>query len=211
MIPKNLQISGMFYPRSLPYQPLIPSGTVSFQELLNLLVSEFELSSKPVHFFPMMSGVIPLTPALNNKGPCQQKQIMNVLDRNLFSTLFLMEKRAETGACMATEQTAVWGTPIFLEVLQRLISAYAPERIYLFGSTGRGATQADSDIDLMIVVPDNANAVRRRSRLAYQVLRGTGTAVDVLVWTKRSFEERLHLKASLPATVIREGKLLYAS
>jgi len=76
---------------------------------------------------------------------------------------------------------------------------------------GRGETQLDSDLDLMVVVPDNASADRRRSRLAYQVLRGTGAAVDVLVWTKRSFDERLHLKASLPATVIREGKLLYAA
>ena len=101
--------------------------------------------------------------------------------------------------------------PVLPAVVERLVSAYAPERIYLSARPGRGETHPDSDIDLMIVVPDNANAVRRRSRLAYQVLRGTGVAVDVLVWTKRSFDERLHLKASLPATVIREGKLLYAS
>jgi len=112
---------------------------------------------------------------------------------------------------IVSDETAAWTTPILPEVVERLVSAYAPERIYLFGSTGRGETQPDSDIDLMIVVPDDANAVRRRSRLAYKVLRGTGVAVDVLVWTKRSFEERLHLKASLPATVIRDGKLLYAS
>ncbi len=49
------------------------------------------------------------------------------------------------------------------------------------------------------------------NRLAYQVLRGTGVAVDVLVWTKGTFEERLHLKASFPSTVVREGKLIYAS
>jgi uncharacterized protein len=112
---------------------------------------------------------------------------------------------------MESDETTVRSVTILREVVQRLVCAYAPERIYLFGSTGRGDTQPDSDLDLMIVVPDNASAVRRRSRLAYQVLRGTGTAVDVLVWTKRSFDERLHLKASLPATVIREGKLLYAA
>jgi predicted nucleotidyltransferase len=112
---------------------------------------------------------------------------------------------------MESDETMVRSTPILREVVQRLVSAYAPERIYLFGSTGRGEMQPDSDLDLMVVVPDNASADRRRGRLAYQVLRGTGTSVDVLVWTKRSFDERLHLKASLPATVIREGKLLYAA
>jgi len=112
---------------------------------------------------------------------------------------------------MESDETTFRSVPILREVVQRLVSAYEPERIYLFGSTGRGEGQPDSDLDLMVVVPDNASADRRRSRLAYQVLRGTGTAVDVLVWTKRSFDERLHLKASLPATVIREGKLLYAA
>jgi predicted nucleotidyltransferase len=112
---------------------------------------------------------------------------------------------------MESDETTVRSVPILREVVQRLVSAYEPERIYLFGSTGRGETQLDSDLDLMVIVPDNASANRRRSRLAYQVLRGTGTPVDVLVWTKRSFDERLHLKASLPATVIREGKLLYAA
>jgi predicted nucleotidyltransferase len=112
---------------------------------------------------------------------------------------------------MESDETAVRPTPILREVVQRLVSAYEPERIYLFGSTGRGETQLDSELDIMVVVPDNASADRRRSRLAYQVLRGTGAAGDVLVWTKRSFDERLHLKASLPATVIREGKILYAA
>jgi len=101
--------------------------------------------------------------------------------------------------------------PILMEIVRRLIDAYQPEQIYLFGSTGRGDEGPDSDYDLMVVVPDHAPLERRRSRLAYQTLRGTATAVDVLVWTKKYFEDRLHLKASLPATIISEGKLLYTA
>lgn len=82
---------------------------------------------------------------------------------------------------------------VLREIVERLVSTYAPERIYLFGSSARGETQGDSDLDLMIIVPDDASAARRRSRLAYEVLRGTGVAVNVLVWTKQSFDERLHL------------------
>jgi hypothetical protein len=29
------------------------------------------------------------------------------------------------------------------------------------------------------------------------------------VWTREEFDSRLHLKASLPATIEREGRLLY--
>jgi len=96
-------------------------------------------------------------------------------------------------------------------IVERLIEAYQPERIYLFGSKARGDYGPDSDFDLMVVVPDDAPPARKRSRLAYDVLRGTGTAADVLVWTHSAFESRLHLVASLPATVIREGKLLHAA
>ncbi len=96
-------------------------------------------------------------------------------------------------------------------VVERLISAYRPDRIYLFGSIARGDADEDSDYDLMVLVPDDAAPERRGSRLAYQALRGTGIAADVLVWTRGSFERRAHVVASLPATVLREGKLLHAA
>jgi predicted nucleotidyltransferase len=98
---------------------------------------------------------------------------------------------------------------VLAEIVRRLKDAFQPERIYLFGSKARGDTGPDSDYDLLIVVPDEASPERKRSRLAYQALRGTRAAADVLVWTKEAFDSRLHLPASLPAIVVREGKLLY--
>lgn len=101
--------------------------------------------------------------------------------------------------------------PKLAEVVRRLVEAYRPERVYLFGSIARGEAGPDSDFDLLLVVPDDAQPERRRSRLAYEALRGTGTAVDVLVCTRSYFDARAHLKASLPGTVLREGRLLLAS
>jgi predicted nucleotidyltransferase len=97
------------------------------------------------------------------------------------------------------------------ELVWRLLEAFHPERIFLFGSKARGEAGPDSDYDLLVLVGDEATPERRRSRLAYQALRGTGTAADVLVWSQKEFEHRLHLAASLPAIVNREGILLYAS
>jgi predicted nucleotidyltransferase len=101
--------------------------------------------------------------------------------------------------------------PALMEIVRRLVEAYRPERVYLFGSGARGETGPDSDYDLMVVVPDDAPAERRRSRVAYEALRGTGTAADVLVWTREAFESRLSLRASLPTTIVAEGRLLYAA
>jgi predicted nucleotidyltransferase len=96
-------------------------------------------------------------------------------------------------------------------IIERLIEAYEPERIYLFGSKARGDYGPDSDFDLLVVVPNDAPEDRKRSRLAYERLWGTGTAADVLVWTRGRFESRVHIRASLPGTILREGRLLYAA
>lgn len=101
--------------------------------------------------------------------------------------------------------------PALAEVVRRLTEAYQPQRIYLFGSKARGDAGPDSDYDLLLIVPDEVPPERRRSRLAYEVLWGTGVAADVLVWRESKFENRSHVVASLPATVLREGKLLYAA
>ena len=93
---------------------------------------------------------------------------------------------------------------------RRLREAYAPERIYLFGSRARGEAGDDSDYDLLIVVAADAAPEMRTSRIGYQALRGTGIAGDVVVCTHTYFSARVHLQASLPGTVTREGHLLYA-
>lgn len=97
------------------------------------------------------------------------------------------------------------------EIVARLKRAYQPERIYLFGSRARGDQGPDSDFDILVVVSDDATGNRRGSRLAYQVLRGTGVAADILVWSRSYFESRRHLRSSLSAAVESEGRLLYAA
>ncbi|MDR7489636.1 MAG: nucleotidyltransferase domain-containing protein [Armatimonadota bacterium] len=96
------------------------------------------------------------------------------------------------------------------EVVRRLVAAYHPERIYLFGSVARGDAGPDSDYDLLVVVPDDAPPERKDSKLAYRVLWGTGAAADVIVWERSRFERRARVVSSLPATVLREGQLLHA-
>ena len=101
--------------------------------------------------------------------------------------------------------------PVLSEIVRRLVDVYRPERIYLFGSAARGESGPDSDFDVMVVVSDSALPELRRSRPSYKALRGIGFPIDVLVRTRAEFEKRLHLQASLPSTVVREGKLLYAA
>jgi predicted nucleotidyltransferase len=101
--------------------------------------------------------------------------------------------------------------PVVLEVIGRLVAAYRPERIYLFGSAARGDAGPDSDYDILVVVPDAAAPELHDERPAYEALVGAKVAVDVLVYAASDFYGRLPLKASLPSPVAREGRLLYAA
>jgi uncharacterized protein len=97
------------------------------------------------------------------------------------------------------------------EVLRIVVESLGPERVYLFGSRARGDEGPDSDFDLFVVVPDNVSAERRRGRHVYEKLWGKGVDADVVIWTRSRFESRRHIAASLPATVLREGRIVYAA
>jgi predicted nucleotidyltransferase len=101
--------------------------------------------------------------------------------------------------------------PQLAEIVRRLADAYRPERIYLFGSHARGDAGPDSDFDLMVIVADDAPPACQETGLAHEALWGIGTAVDTIVWPRSRFERRLSVPASLPATIRREGKILYAA
>ena len=101
--------------------------------------------------------------------------------------------------------------PVLTEIVRRLVAAFQPERIYLFGSKARGDENPDSDYDLLMVLAHVDQPVYRLSQDAHSLLWGLAVAADIQVWEKERFESRLHVVASLPATVVREGELLYAA
>ncbi|MGI8551104.1 MAG: HEPN domain-containing protein [Dehalococcoidia bacterium] len=97
------------------------------------------------------------------------------------------------------------------EAVRRLVQTLQPERIYLFGSRARGDATEASDYDLMVVVPGPDEAAPERQQTARQVLFGLLSPVDLLVWPSDRFERQLPVVASFPATIVREGRLLYGN
>jgi uncharacterized protein len=101
--------------------------------------------------------------------------------------------------------------PVLTEIVNRLVATLHPRRIYLFGSQARGDAGPDSDYDLLVLVDDPDEPTYRLSQRGYRALRGIPAAIDVVVWDRERFDARLHLRASFPATVVREGRLLHAA
>jgi predicted nucleotidyltransferase len=106
---------------------------------------------------------------------------------------------------LANEQT-------IQEITRRLVDFYQPVRVYLFGSVARGDSGPDSDLDFCVVVPDDTPGVVFRAGASGPALAGIGAAADIVPWRRTDFEQRAAwVKASLPATVVREGRVLYES
>jgi len=101
--------------------------------------------------------------------------------------------------------------PLVAEITERLVALYKPDRVYLFGSAARGDAKPGSDYDFMVLVAEDTPKEERQTPKINEVLADIDAPVDVLVWPRDYFDERLHLPASFPATIVREGKLLYAA
>lgn len=96
-------------------------------------------------------------------------------------------------------------------VVARLVSALAPETVYLYGSHAYGRPHDDSDLDILVVLPEGVsnNSLPERSQEAYRSLRGLFLPIEVKVITSEEFQERSTWSSSIERTVKRKGRLLY--
>ena len=101
--------------------------------------------------------------------------------------------------------------PKLAELVRRLVATYQPARLCLFGSRGRGHAEPGSDYDLLMVFDALEVRPSRSRKKPWRSFGGLGISADILVWARDDFDRRLSLKASLPATVVREGMLLHAA
>ena len=97
------------------------------------------------------------------------------------------------------------------EIVQRLVNALHPEKIYLFGSHAYGQPNDDSDVDLLIVVNDSDLPIRKKIADGYQSLWGLRIPKDIVVVTQSQFDKRSRWLSSIERVVTDKGRLLYDS
>ena len=97
------------------------------------------------------------------------------------------------------------------EITNRLTDALQPLKIYLFGSHACGDADRDSDIDLLVVVPDTDKSTREIARQGRVSLRGLMFPLDLIVCTHSQIQKWSDVKCTLIYTVIRKGRLIYES
>ena len=84
---------------------------------------------------------------------------------------------------------------------------FSPEKIILFGSHAYGKPTADSDVDLMVVLPFRGNEVRKAGEIRARF--DTPFPLDLLVRKPRFIAERLRERDMFIELVMNDGIVMY--
>jgi predicted nucleotidyltransferase len=94
------------------------------------------------------------------------------------------------------------------EITRRIIETSHPDKIILFGSYARDNVSADSDLDLLVIVP-GIKYLRRESVRVRRALRGLLAPVDIIIATPEQIKRLGNTKGLVYQSALREGKVLY--
>src|SRR5215469_15946806 len=98
--------------------------------------------------------------------------------------------------------------PLVMRTLQRLIRAFAPDRIMLFGSYAKGTAHGGSDIDLLVVAKLEGS-LGYHQRRARQLTADSFPRVDVVFTTPSEVVEAAAAKSPFLASILESCVPLY--
>jgi predicted nucleotidyltransferase len=94
------------------------------------------------------------------------------------------------------------------ELVRRILEVVSPVRIILFGSAAQGQMGVNSDLDVLVVMPDGTHR-RNTSKELYRRLYGFGLAKDIVVATTTDLEKHRNNPGLVYQKALNEGKVLY--
>lgn len=94
------------------------------------------------------------------------------------------------------------------ELTQMIVQAAHPLRIILFGSAARGHMGINSDLDILVVMPDGAHR-RRTTGNIYRALSGFGHPKDIVVVTEDDVRRFGDEPSLIIYPALKKGKELY--
>lgn len=93
-------------------------------------------------------------------------------------------------------------------ITERIVATVQPRRIVLFGSAAEGRMGPDSDIDLLIIMPDGVHR-RNTARVIYRKLSGMGFSKDIIVVTENDILKNRDNPSLVIHPALKHGKELY--
>jgi predicted nucleotidyltransferase len=102
--------------------------------------------------------------------------------------------------------------PLVQRSVQRLIRAFAPDQIVLFGSYAKGNAHAGSDVDMLIVTarPDTPESLNARQRRAHQLCADCFPRIDVVFASAEEVATASAASCLFLASILESGTVIYA-
>jgi len=94
------------------------------------------------------------------------------------------------------------------EITDRIVKAFDPDKVILFGSRAAGTPHVDSDIDLLVIMKAKGSTIQR-SVAVKRVCRPRFVAMDVLVKTPEEIATQLERGSLFLHQILEEGRVLY--
>ena len=94
------------------------------------------------------------------------------------------------------------------EIVRRIVEAFRPRRIVLFGSRALGQPRPDSDLDLMVEM-ETADPPAERVRAIDALFGLRRWAMDLVVYTPQEIEQQRQHRNSLLRAIEAQGRVLY--
>jgi len=104
--------------------------------------------------------------------------------------------------------TAEGMDPRIADMVRRIVREFRPEKVILFGSRAAGQGEADSDVDLLVVMRVKGS-VRKKAMEIDLSLADRTLPLDLIVVTPEQFERERDRIGSVVRPAAREGKVLY--
>lgn len=94
-------------------------------------------------------------------------------------------------------------------LLTRIAATWHAEQIWLFGSRARGEASAESDWDLLVVVPDATDDESVDPVAAWRLARESGVPADIVPCRATDFREDQRTPNTLAYEATARGVLVY--
>src|SRR5271154_3375352 len=102
------------------------------------------------------------------------------------------------------------GDDIPLRVIRRyarqIAERFQPDKIILFGSHAYGTPHADSDVDILVIMPAR-NQIDQAIKIRWEI--PVPFAMDLIVRTPKNLGWRLEERESFHTEIVTKGKILY--
>lgn len=92
---------------------------------------------------------------------------------------------------------------------ERIGRDFRPHKVILFGSYAYGTATADSDVDLLVIMPFKGQSVYKSTEIALKA--NPHFPMDLLVRTPRDVRKRLAWNDFFIREIMENGKVLYAA